>query len=63
LLLIPLVLFLKKTNKQILSDVPFVSLFVCLWPPEQFFSYLAAVTITDERVANLDIYMLSTYGF
>jgi hypothetical protein len=32
--------------------------FVCLFdyfePHEQFFSYLAAVTITDDRAANLD---------
>jgi hypothetical protein len=30
-------------------------LFVCLYPPEQFFSYPAAVTITGDRAANLDL--------
>jgi hypothetical protein len=29
-------------------------LFACLLPPEQFFIYLAAVTITDDRVADLE---------
>jgi hypothetical protein len=33
----------------------FVCLFVCLQPHEQFFSYLAAVTITGDRAANLDL--------
>jgi hypothetical protein len=32
-------------------------LFVCVQPPEQFFSYPATVTITGERS------MLSTHGF
>jgi hypothetical protein len=30
-----------------------VCLFVCLYPPEQFFSYPAAVTINGDRAANL----------
>jgi hypothetical protein len=28
---------------------------VCLWPPEQFISYSAAVTITGDRAADLDL--------
>jgi hypothetical protein len=31
------------------------SLFVCLKPHEQFFSYLVAVTIAGDRAANLDL--------
>jgi hypothetical protein len=31
------------------------SIFVCFWPPEQFFSYLAVVTITGDRAANFDL--------
>jgi hypothetical protein len=30
-------------------------LFVCFWPPEQFFSYPAAVIIASDRAANLDL--------
>jgi hypothetical protein len=30
-------------------------LFICFKPHEQFFSYLAAVTITGDRAANLDL--------
>jgi hypothetical protein len=26
-------------------------MFVCLWPPEQFFSYPAAVTISGDKAA------------
>jgi hypothetical protein len=32
-----------------------VILFICFSPPEQFFSYLAAVTIIGDRAANLDL--------
>jgi hypothetical protein len=33
-------------------------LFVCfVYPPKQVFSYLAAVTITGDRAANLDLYV------
>jgi hypothetical protein len=30
-----------------------ICLFACLWPPQQFFSYPAAVTIAGDRTANL----------
>jgi hypothetical protein len=33
----------------------FDCLFVCLKPHEQFFSYLAAVTITGDRAANFGL--------
>jgi hypothetical protein len=29
---------------------------VCLQPPEQFFSFLSAVTITRDMVANLEVF-------
>jgi hypothetical protein len=32
-----------------------VYLFVCFEPHEQFFSYLAAVTIASDKAANLDL--------
>jgi hypothetical protein len=32
-----------------------VQRFVCFEPHEQFFSYLAAVTIANDRAANLDL--------
>jgi hypothetical protein len=32
-------------------------LFVCLKPPDQFFSYLAVVTITGDKAANLDLWL------
>jgi hypothetical protein len=35
-------------------------LFDCFEPHEQFFSYLADVTITDDRVANLDLCLALT---
>jgi hypothetical protein len=36
---------------------------VCFEPHEQFFSYLAAVTITGERAANLDLCLaLTAFG-
>jgi hypothetical protein len=35
--------------------IRFVCLFVCFKPHEQFFSYLAAVTITGDRAANLGL--------
>jgi hypothetical protein len=34
-----------------------IDVFVCLQPPEQLFSYLAAFTITCDRAANLDLYL------
>jgi hypothetical protein len=40
------------------TDVQFLNLifdFVCLLLHEQFFNYLAAVTITGDRAANLDL--------
>jgi hypothetical protein len=33
----------------------FIDMFVCLYPPEQIFSYLATVIITGDRAANLDL--------
>ena len=38
----------------------FVCLLGCLQPPEQFFSYPAAVTITGYRAANLDLCLALT---
>jgi hypothetical protein len=35
----------------------FACLFICLQPPEQFFSYLMAVTITRDKAANLDLHL------
>jgi hypothetical protein len=35
-------------------------LFVCFEPHEQFVSYLVAVTITDDRGANLDLCLTLT---
>jgi hypothetical protein len=37
-------------------------LFVCIWPLEQFFSYLAAVTIIGDRAANLALMDTSSEG-
>jgi hypothetical protein len=34
--------------------------FVCFEPHEQFFSFLAAVTITGDRASNLDLYLALT---
>jgi hypothetical protein len=44
-------------KKLICCSVKFKRLFVvvCFKPHEQFFSYLAAVTITGDRAANLDL--------
>jgi hypothetical protein len=50
-------------NRMIVSIYQIVEImFVCFEPHEQFFSYLAAVTIVSDRTANLDP-MLSSYGF
>jgi hypothetical protein len=38
----------------------FVCLFVCFESYEQFFSYLATVTITDDGAANLDLCLALT---
>jgi hypothetical protein len=37
-----------------------ITSFVCFQPHEQFFSYLAAVTITGDRAANLDLCLALT---
>jgi hypothetical protein len=40
-----------------------VVLFVCFESHEQFFSYLATVTITGDRAANLDLFLALTAFF
>jgi hypothetical protein len=45
----------KQDNKELINRL--FSLFVCFEPQEQFFSYLAAVTFTSDRAANLDIHL------
>jgi hypothetical protein len=53
------VFFLKKNMVSRLFNISFyilqMYLFVCFKPHEQFFSYLAAVTITGDRAANLGL--------
>jgi hypothetical protein len=47
----------------ILVLISFICLFVCFEPHEQFFSYLAAITIAGDRAANLDLCLaLSSEG-
>jgi hypothetical protein len=46
---------LQKNSTIKMVVVMFVCLFVCFESHEQFFSYLATVTITGDRVANLDL--------
>jgi hypothetical protein len=46
-------------SSKLLTKV--LSLLWCIYIFEQFFSYLATVTIAGDRAANLD--MLSSYGF
>jgi hypothetical protein len=50
----PKIPYLSNVRSAI-SRCVFVSLFVCLESHEQFFSYLATVTITGDRAANLDL--------
>jgi hypothetical protein len=38
----------------------FVCLFDCLWLHKQFFSYLVAVALIKDRVANLDLFFAVT---
>jgi hypothetical protein len=40
--------------------IDFVCLFVCFESHEQFFSYLATVTIAGDRAANLDLCLALT---
>jgi hypothetical protein len=55
------VILFHQTKKSIhsLKNFPYVCFFM---PPEQFFSYPAAVTITGDRAANFRP-ILSTHGF
>jgi hypothetical protein len=45
----------------VLAPTVAACLYVCSWPPEQVFSYPAAVAINVDRAANLEL--LRTYGF
>jgi hypothetical protein len=53
---------LKHTQWAEVHLLEFVCLFDYLQPPEQFFSYPAAVTITGDGAANLDL-CLALMGF
>jgi hypothetical protein len=44
-------ILVRKENYGLGISLLFVSLFVCFEPPEQFFSYLAAVIIAGDRAA------------
>jgi hypothetical protein len=51
----------KKLRKyQNPLNVLFVCLFICFESHEQFFSYLATVTIAGDRAANLDLCLALT---
>ena len=41
-------------------SILFVCLFICFESHEQFFSYMATVTIAGDRVANLDLCLALT---
>jgi hypothetical protein len=44
------------STEHVLNTQHLLCLFVCLKPHEQFFSYLAAVTITGDMAANLGLW-------
>jgi hypothetical protein len=50
----------QKKCSDTWQSIKFVWLFVCFESHEQFFSYLATVTITGDRAANLDLCLAHT---
>jgi hypothetical protein len=53
-------LWLWRKRESNTSDILFVCLFICFESQEQFFSYLATVTIAGNRAANLDLCLALT---